>query len=209
MKFDLHIHTKYSKCSNLEPSTVLKKAKKIGLDGIGVVDHNSFQGAIKTAKLNKDKNFKVLKGIEFETEYCHLLALDLNEEIKKTDFYGVIDKIKSQGALLIVAHPYASFRGNLKIDINKIKNNINALETYNSRALFSFENDRAKNLALKLKLPQVAGSDAHFSFEIGNAYTQFQGDLRSALKKRKTTAFGSNKTAFFAMSLSKINKILR
>ena len=57
MKYDLHIHTKYSACSNLEPLTILRAAKKRKIDGIAVTDHNSLKGAIAVSRLNKDKKY--------------------------------------------------------------------------------------------------------------------------------------------------------
>jgi len=32
----------------------------------------------------------------------------------------------------------------------------------------------------------VAGSDAHFAFEVGRVYTKFDGKLRKAIKNKKT-----------------------
>ena len=64
MKYDLHIHTNYSKCSNLKPREILKMAKKRGLDGIAVADHDTMKGGIAVFKENKNKNLEVIKGEE-------------------------------------------------------------------------------------------------------------------------------------------------
>ena len=62
MKYDLHVHTKYSKCSNLKPSVILKRAKEKGLNGIAIADHNTIKGALEVKKLNKGNSFEVIVG---------------------------------------------------------------------------------------------------------------------------------------------------
>src|SRR3990167_1868027 len=64
LKYDLHMHTCYSKCSNLRPEILLKTAKERGLNGIAVTDHNTIEGALRIKNLNKDKNFEVIIGEE-------------------------------------------------------------------------------------------------------------------------------------------------
>ena len=203
MKYDLHIHTHYSSCSNLQLSKILKIAKKLGLDGIAITDHNTFKGAQKLAKLNKDKNFEVIKGIELSTNKAHLLALYLNEEIKTNNFFEALDLIKKQDAIAVIAHPCSALRVPLTADIKKIKA---YLETCNGRA-FPFENKKAAEIAKKYKIAATAGSDAHFDFEIGNATTLFNDDLRKALKKRKTIVKQNKKVSIKGLTMSVFNKI--
>jgi len=182
-KYDLHIHTKYSPCSNLDPRLILKTYKKLGYNGIAITDHNSIKGAIKTYKLNKDKDFEVIKAAELKTNKGEIIALYINEEIKTKDLFEVLDKIKQQDAIAIIPHPCSYWRTNpfLKVKL--------PLETYNGRALF-FENYLAKKIAEKNCLAKIAGSDAHFANELGRGMTLFKDNLRTAIKKRKTIAKG-------------------
>ena len=83
MKYDLHTHTNYSKCSNLKPEILLKIAKKRGLNGLAVTDHHKIKGALKVSKLNRDKNFEVIIGEEVTTDFGEVLAYYINKEIKK------------------------------------------------------------------------------------------------------------------------------
>ena len=43
-------------------------------------------------------------------------------------------------------------------------------------------------VAEKFNLAKTGGSDAHFSFEMGRSFTLFDGDLRDAIKRRRTKA---------------------
>jgi len=55
MKYDLHIHSKYSYDGILEPRDIVKIAIKRGLDGIAITDHNTVKGALEAKKYEYDK----------------------------------------------------------------------------------------------------------------------------------------------------------
>jgi len=190
--YDMHIHSIYSKDSNLKPEIILKTAKKRGLNGIAVTDHNTIKGGIITSKLNKDRDFEVIVGSEIRTNHCEVLGYYLQEEIKSKDFLEVLDKIREQGGISIIAHPFAfQLRYSLNYPLEKIKTKVNGLEGFNGRAIFQYENKKAYNAAEKYNLGMTGSSDAHFSFEIGKGFTLFNSDLRTAIIKRKTKVDGS------------------
>ncbi|MEK6983645.1 MAG: PHP domain-containing protein [Nanoarchaeota archaeon] len=196
MKYDLHIHTHYSKCSNLKPITILKLAKKLKLDGIAVTDHHEIKGALEVKKLSKNKNFEVIIGEEVSTNYGDILAYYLNKKIDTTDFYEVIDEVRKQGALITIAHPFRTTlvqNHKFQLPIEKVKNKINAIECFNARTLPG-DNKKADKIADKFGIAKTGGSDSHFFFEIGTAFTIFDGDLRYAIKSRNTKVEG---TIFF------------
>jgi len=92
MRYDLHVHTKYSKpCGHMEPATLLKIAKKRNLDGVAVCDHNTTKGALAVRKLNKDQNLEVIPGIEIKTQYGDVLLYYVQEEIKSYDLFEMLD----------------------------------------------------------------------------------------------------------------------
>ena len=190
MKYDLHNHTYYSKCSNLKPEILLKIAKKKGLNGIAVTDHNTTKGALVVKKLNKDKNFEVIIGEEVDTNFGDVLTYYLNKEIKTHDFFTLVDEVRKQSGLISIPHPFRmSINPKLKFScpIAKIKDKIDAVECFNARMLPG-SNEKAQKLAKKLNIPGTGGSDAHFELDIGRAYTIFDDNstLRKALKQNKT-----------------------
>ena len=193
LKYDLHNHTHYSSCSNLKPEILLKVIKKKGMNGIAITDHDTTKGALEVKKLNKDKDFEVIVGEEVSTNYGDVLTYYLNKEIKSKDFFTVVDEVKKQAGLIIIPHP---FRKSLNpthkfgYPISKIKNKIDAIECFNARMLPG-NNEKAQRLSKKLNIAGTGGSDAHFRFEIGRAYTIFDGTLRKALKEKKTKYEGT------------------
>jgi hypothetical protein len=193
MKYDLHVHTIYSKCSNLKPAILLKLAKKLKFDGIAVTDHNTIKGSLAASKLNKDKDLEIITGSEIGTTQGNILAYYINEDIKSRSLLDVLDEIKKQGGIAAVAHPFRTSlhdKHRFRYPIKKIKSKIDAIEAFNARNLPG-NNKRAIKIADELSIPKIAGSDAHFAFEFGKAYTIFDGSLRKALKQNKTKIKGT------------------
>ena len=170
MELDLHVHSRYSFDSISNPEKILKIARKKGLDGIAITDHNTIKGGIIASQVNI-KYFFTIIGSEIGTEAGDIIGLFLNEEIKSRTLLEVIDEIKAQDGIAVLAHP---FRRAKEINDEVIKR-IDVIEAFNARNKKS-ANIMAKNLALKHNLPMIAGSDAHFYFEIGRARTIINAD---------------------------------
>ncbi len=208
MRYDLHMHTHYSKCSNLKPETIIRIANKKKLDGIAITDHHEVRGALEVRKLNKDKNFEVILGEEVSTNYGDVLVYYLNKKIEKIDFYEVVDEVRKQGALMTIAHPFRTtliHNHKFRLPIEKVKGKIDAVECFNARTLPG-DNKKANAIAERLGIAKTAGSDSHFFFEVGTAFTIFDGDLRSAIRKRQTRFDGTIKFGAFGGVLSYLRK---
>ena len=164
-KFDLHVHSFYSKDSIINPEKAISTAKKKGLSGIAITDHNTIRGGIETKKKCED-NFIVIVGSEITTDQGDIIGLFLNKEVKSHYYSDVIDEIKDQGGLVVLPHPYR-----IKTNINKdLINKVDAIEIFNARTN-SEKNKKAKILAKEYYKSMVMGSDAHLYGEIGMART--------------------------------------
>jgi predicted metal-dependent phosphoesterase TrpH len=161
MRYDLHIHSKYSYDSLLSPSRILKVAKKRGLGGIAVTDHNTISGGLATQKENRNPDFEVIVGAEIKTEFGDIIGLFLNEEISNRCFSEVIDEVRSQGGYSVLAHPYRQYPSP-----EKIIERVDFIEVFNSRSSF-LQNHKSQMLAKETLKKITAGSDAHSSMEIG------------------------------------------
>jgi len=84
-------------------------------------------------------------------------------------------------------------------------NKIDAIECFNARMLPG-SNGKAQRVRKELNLCGTGGSDAHFLFEIGTAYTTFEGSFRDALKQNRTAYGGSTLFGPFGGVLSFIRK---
>lgn len=81
MKYDLHVHSKYSVDGYVEPEVIVKTAQKRGLSGVAVTDHNTIKGGLK-AKKYETEDLRVIVGSEIETNRGEVIGLFLSEEIK-------------------------------------------------------------------------------------------------------------------------------
>lgn len=76
-KADLHCHSTFSDGS-LDPKELLNLAKSIGLSGLSLTDHDTFEGFFFGKDYAEEIGMKWLPGIEISTEYqnknVHLLA---------------------------------------------------------------------------------------------------------------------------------------
>ena len=207
-KYDLHMHTHYSKCSNLKPETILKLAKKLGLNGIAITDHNEIKGALEVKKLNKDKNFEVIVGEEISTNCGDVLVYYLDKKIEEIDFFAAVRQARNQDALVILPHPFRTTlvsNHKFQLPLEQVKKKIDAIECFNARTLPG-DNKKANAAAERLGIAKTAGSDSHFFFEIGTAFSIFDGDLRSAIKKKKVEARGTIMFGAFGGALSYLRK---
>ena len=178
MKYDLHIHSKYSHDSLLDPSKIIRIAIKRGLNGIAVTDHHSIQGGIEAKKANRDPDFEIIVGSEIKTEFGDILGLFLNEDVKSRKCSEVVEEIKDQGGLSVLAHPYRPYNSP-----EKIIHQVDYIEGLNARSK-PWQNQRAQALASEFNKKVIAGSDAHFAFEIGRGRTVTKNAFPGITEKR-------------------------
>ncbi|MCH3923535.1 MAG: PHP domain-containing protein [Bacteroidales bacterium] len=86
-KADLHIHTVLSPCGDLEmsPTNIVSKAKELGLNIIGIADHNCTLHDKLISLLAQREGILVIKGAEVTSkEEAHCLCFfEKDEEVEK------------------------------------------------------------------------------------------------------------------------------
>jgi len=186
---DLHVHTSpASPCSSAPVDAVIQEAKRIGLDGVCLTDHNHVWPCDQVEALRQKHGFLVLRGNEIITDQGDMLVFGLYRDVK-----GVIkltdlrQEVLQAGAFIIAAHP---FRGFLTFNIGQLGltpekamqrplfQSVDALETMNGRVTGD-ENAFASKVAAGLGLPATGGSDAHTVAEVGRYATRFSASIRS------------------------------
>ena len=160
--FDLHIHSRHSHDSLLSPERILKRAKRAGIEGIAITDHQTIRGAVEARELSWKYNITVIVGSEISTDRGDLIGLNLVEEVGATHWEDAIGEIRGQGGTVLLPHPYRNHTG-----VDEMAGRVDLIEIWNSRCTAD-ENRRATDLALAQGKPGVLGSDAHTALEIGN-----------------------------------------
>lgn len=183
MKLDFHVHTKYSNDSLMSLETFHKVCKKRGLFPV-ITDHDTIKGALEYRKRFGD----CIIGEEVHTPQGDLAGLFLNEEIpKETDVYEAVDRIRQQGGLVYMPHPFdIGRRSTLKVHDFKA----DIVEVFNARVVLQKYNRMANEYAEKHNLLKAVGSDSHFSMHVGMCYAEMDDfddikGFKESLKKAK------------------------
>ncbi|MEW6102646.1 MAG: PHP domain-containing protein [bacterium] len=209
-KADLHIHTLLSPCASFDmtPKAIVKKAKEIGIDIIGITDHNSAENVGVTKKIGEKEGIFVLGGIEATTkEEVHILALFGDEKALLSFQKRLYDDIPQKnvfGEQVIVDEEdnVLGFNQRLLISATGISANemVSLIHSLGGIAIAPHP-ERAFGIAFQLGfIPSeleldgiegkggIASSDAHFLDDIGLRCTIFDiekpsiFELKCALK---------------------------
>jgi predicted metal-dependent phosphoesterase TrpH len=170
LKIDFHVHTCYSCDSSITLKEVVAFAKKRGLDGVAVTDHNTVKGALKL----KTRDILIVPGIEVSTLEGHLLGINVTTLIPaKLGIEETIQRIHEAGGIAVAPHPSAFY----KSPPSRSVSSYDAVEVMNASSVpFSVLTYFSKRFAEGLGLPQTGGSDSHYAPEIGSAYTVVEAD---------------------------------
>lgn len=199
MIYDIHVHTNVVDGRNT-PKQVVEHAKKIGLNGVAIVDHDEVRGNIEARKHAKE-GFEVVPGVEFSTAQGHVICLgstDIPEKYLGVNFKKeryrpteeIVDLIHGAGGIAVAAHPFDRVRSAVGGLLYTLP--FDAVEVVNGHTLLNTK-DPVK-AARELNLPMVGGSDAHCINEVGNICVEFDGgDIVSAIKKKKTRIVSKNR----------------
>jgi predicted metal-dependent phosphoesterase TrpH len=170
MRADLHIHSMHSPDCKTTAEQIIAQCQKAGIDCVAITDHNTIAGSLE---LKRIAPFKVIVSSEIHTCEGEVIGYFLEKEIpKKLSAKETVRLIKEQGGLVCVPHPFDDLRGSAieRSALYEILPEVDIIEVFNARCLYSYHNTMARDLAAKHKLPASAGSDAHTPGEIGKTY---------------------------------------
>jgi len=161
----------------------VEEAKKIGLDGICLMEHDVQWTDEEITAAQKKYDFLILKGYEISSLDGHFLAYGFQ---KTVDSFLELKEIRNllgyETGFLAIAHPFREF---LVVGISEIglqveeeaKKNIfrlvDGIEVLNGRASKK-ANNFAKKVNKFLNLKEIGGSDAHETYEVGKIVTDFE-----------------------------------
>ncbi len=213
LKIDMHVHSCYSKDGFEQIKDIVAEAKRKGLDGIALTDHNTQEGVAEAKKEGAKQGIIVISGIEIKTEKGDVLAYGTEKPIKKgMSVEKTISAIHNAGGIAVAAHPYPEPAHRTKMH-KFLECGFDMIETANARSLFM--NKKVKKIAQKLNIPQTGGSDAHSLKEIGNAYTKINAteknekSILDALRLGNTTAVVSKNTSLYSFLYCVIKRIAK
>jgi predicted metal-dependent phosphoesterase TrpH len=176
VRIDMHTHTNYSDGTD-SALEIIKQAEKIGLDGIAITDHDTFEGLHEALEI--ETNLIIVPGIEISTSKGHILAYGVSDGEYEMGLspQETVEIIHKNGGIAVPAHPFDYIRLGIKDEIFSIPSD--AIEVINGCITLARWNKKAYDAALELDLPMLGGSDGHSTEEIGIAWTDFLGEPRT------------------------------
>ncbi len=188
MIIDLHTHTRPgSDDSFLQPAELIEQAKRNGIDGICLTEHDWFWKEGDIARLSQEHDFLILPGAEINTDDGHVLAFGIEKYsygMHRTEkLRNIIDDV---GGAMILSHPYRRFfhnNGDIPEAIERCYQrpffqHIDIMEVYNGRASVS-QNQFSLDLCRRLDLKGAGGSDAHSFSDVPSCATYFEKDIKN------------------------------
>nr|WP_240741904.1 PHP domain-containing protein [Deinococcus sp. KSM4-11] len=179
MRVDLHCHTAVSHDCRTAlrdiPGWMLRTNTRV----IAVTDHDQQRGGPELraiiADMGLDDKLSVVPGEEITTSEGELIGLFVTERIPpKLTPEETVREIKAQGGLVMLQHgfdPLKRYRLRPEATL-RIADDIDIVETFNSRLSQHRWNHTAAEWARARKLPICAGSDAHTLRDIGEAWVE-------------------------------------
>ncbi|WP_345456690.1 PHP domain-containing protein [Deinococcus aluminii] len=179
MRIDLHTHTEVSHDCRTRlrdiPAWLLRTNTRV----IAVTDHDQQRGGPELARLvadlGLDDRLSIIPGEEVTTSEGELIGLFLRERIPPgLTPEDTAREIKAQGGLVMLQHgfdPLKRYRLRPEATL-RIADQIDIVETFNSRLSRHHWNRVAAEWARERNLPVCAGSDAHTLQDIGEAWVE-------------------------------------
>ncbi len=201
MIIDFHIHSRYSFDCFLEPQKIIDLARKSGVQGLAITDHDTMAGVEEFRRLAPD--LYIIAGEEISTKDGDILGLFLQRELK--DIHNADEallQIRAQGGLAVLAHPFKWPHLRRNPDFLK---RFDAIEVFNARNNIPspyLENFLAYHAVKSLNLAYLAGSDTHEGVEIGQAGTVFNFSEKDASDEKIKQAIISKQVSVRGKEIS-------
>lgn len=170
------------------PKQAVKIALKRGMNGLGIADHDCLGGARKAREF-APSGFILLDGVEISTHEGHLVAFGIDEwDGPKVHMGEALDYIKESAGIALLPHPNIEVMATSIIEpnISSFKDYFEGMYLLSTRHMVFYR--RINEIHKRYKFPALGCSYAHLPYEIGTAFTEFEGvanedDVIEAIRK--------------------------
>ena len=195
---DAHLHTvRGAADSALQPSDLLAEARRIGLNGINISEHDRVWETEDWQQLQRDcePDIFLSRGMEVSTDLGHVIVFGIDQYYAGVRSAERLREVADEiGAFISVAHPFRHFfdpvtfrrRGEEPFNMTpeeaaermRVFQVVHGIEVGNGGNTHR-ENQFALRVAQVLDKPVTGGSDAHSTSGIGVYTTVFPARLES------------------------------
>ncbi|GAF86080.1 unnamed protein product [marine sediment metagenome] len=108
---DMHLHTvKGSSDSSLTPEQLMGEARRIGLGGVNISEHDRLWDAHELERLRRRGGLFISSAMEVSTDLGHIIVIGLDHYLpgirKAAELRRVVSEV---GGFMFVAHPFRQF----------------------------------------------------------------------------------------------------
>lgn len=208
MEMDLHIHTnRYSGCSNLPPSGLLRKAREAGLEGIALTEHGIRWSDENLRELVAQSGVEDLLVLAGQEVACYTARGEFQGEFllfgyprslgSSRSLETILELVHGEGGVVIAAHPFkkivsANGGGFYGAGFRVYDYDLDGLEV--AHPSYDRESaDLAEEAMRKRNLAGIGCSDAHDLRSVGICRTVFPDPvtdmegLCEAIRTRRVT----------------------
>ena len=194
MIIDTHLHERtFSGDSRMNLLELVSEARRKGLDGICITDHDQMGLTQYAAKIAEQEKYPIFVGVEYLACEGDIVAFGIDRlpepHLMAQEF---IDYVTARGGICISAHPYRANSRGLGDMLFTLKG-MTGVEVLNGSTT-PLENRKALDTCIKTGLKQFGASDAHSTVQVGIYATEIQGyfttvpELVEAIKTRECRA---------------------
>ncbi len=194
---DMHLHTtRGASDSDLRPEHLVVEARRVGLTGVHVSEHDRLWDAFELERFRKaHSDLFIANGMEVSTDLGHILVIGLDRYVPGIRRAEELRRVVQEtGGYMIAAHPFRHFFDPVHFRPDKsgepfsltpdqaarlpVFQLVDAVEVLNGCNTLR-ENLFALRVAQVLGKPGTGGSDAHSALGIGVFATVFEKELES------------------------------
>lgn len=167
MYIDMHMHERtFSKDSFLSLEEIVTIARKKGLDGICITDHDSMGLKEYAENYSQKTGFPIFVGVEYFSLQGDIVTFGIdsfpNTRIGAQEY---IDMVNQQGGICFSAHPFRNNNRGLEENLKTVKG-LTGVEVFNG-STSTEANQKAYEYAKMLGLQAIGASDCHVPEKVG------------------------------------------
>ena len=192
---DMHVHTvRGAADSSLTPDQLIEEARRIGLTGVNISEHDRVWEAHQLAEFRERSGLFVSRGMEVSTDMGHMIVIGLDRYVpgirRAAELRRVLDEV---GGFMTVAHPFRHFFDPIHFRRDgRPPFEMTPAEAAERMPVFKFvdeieianggstprENQFALKVAKVLGKRGIGASDCHSTNGVGYFVTVFEEELR-------------------------------
>lgn len=197
MFIDMHMHEMtYSKDSFLKLHEIVEIARKKGLDGVCITDHDSMGLKEYASSYSKKVNLPIFVGMEYYSLQGDIVAFGIEDYPKeRIDAQDFIHLVKRQGGICFAAHPFRNNNRGLGEHLRDVEG-LDGIEVLNG-STSQKACEKAAAYARELGLAQVGASDCHVREKVGIYAAYFPEKVNTIEELLAAFQKGSVRPAFY------------